>query len=114
MTDVVLTKQKIEGGKTAQLKEWMDEVCEREDEAIETLKSEGMHSETAFIEHTAKGDFLVYYMRADDMEQVFESFEESTHDIDEEHKQVMHEVLESGENIGDYELLYHIDNPERP
>lgn len=57
---------------------------------------------------------MFYYMRADDIEQVFESFEESTHDIDEEHKQVVDEVLESGENIGGYELLYHRDNPERP
>jgi hypothetical protein len=114
MADIILTKQKIESGKTTQLKEWMDEICEREEEAIETLKSEGMHSETAFIEHTEEGDFLVYYMRADDMEQVFDSFNESSHEIDEEHKQVMDEVLESGENIGDYELLYHMDNPELP
>ncbi|PSQ44145.1 hypothetical protein BRD14_01760 [Halobacteriales archaeon SW_5_68_122] len=112
MTDIVLTKQKIENGETQQLREWMDEVSEREEEAIETLKSEGMHSETTFIEHTDEGDFLVYYMKADDMKQVSESFADSSHEIDEEHKRMMDNVLESGENVGDYELLYHLDNPE--
>lgn len=53
-------------------------------------------------------------MRAEDIEQVFEAFEESSYEIDEEHKRVMDEVLESGENIGDYELLYHLDNSKLP
>ena len=114
MAEIVLTKQKIEDGKTQRLKEWMDEICEREEEAIETLKNEGMHSETAFIEHTDEGDFLLYYMKANDIEQVFESFENSSHEIDKEHKQVMNDVLESGENVSDYEVLYHLDNPELP
>lgn len=114
MTDVVLVKQKIEDGKTPQLKEWMAEIRERDEEALETLKNEGMHSEAAFLEHTDDGDFLIYYMKADDWEQAVESFEQSSHEIDEEHKHVMDEVLESGENIGDYELLYQLNNPELP
>jgi hypothetical protein len=112
MTDIVLRKQKIANGETQQLREWMDEVNEREEEAVGTLKSEGVHSETAFIEHTDEGDFLVYYMKADDMEQVSESFADSSREIDEEHKRVMDDVLENGENVGDFELLYHLDNPE--
>jgi PHP family Zn ribbon phosphoesterase len=112
MAEIVLAKQKIEKGKTERLREWMEEITEREAEAVETLKSEGMHSETAFIEQTEESDFLIYYMKADSIEQVYESFEDSSHDIDQEHKQVMSDVLESGENVGDYELLYHLENPE--
>lgn len=114
MPEVVLTKQKIEPGKTERLKEWMSEIREREQEAIETLQSEGMHSEAAFLEQSEGGDYLVYYMAAENMHDVFKSFEDSSHDIDEEHKQIMHEVLEDGESVGDYELLYHMVNPERP
>ena len=113
MADVVLVKQKVAAGKTSRLKEWMAEIRDREQEALETLKDEGIHSETAFLEHTDDGAFLIYYMKADDIEQAIESFEQSAHDIDETHKQVMDEVLESGENVGEYELLYHLDNPER-
>lgn len=114
MPDVVLTKQKIEPGKTERLKEWMSEIREREDEAIETLQSEGMHSEAAFLEECEDGEYLVYYMAAEDIREVYESFEESSHDIDEAHKQVMDEVLEDGEDVGNYELLYHMVNPQRP
>jgi hypothetical protein len=65
MVDVVLTKQRIEPGKISQLREWTEEIRQRENEAVATLKNEGMHSESAFIESTADGDFLVYYMEAE-------------------------------------------------
>lgn len=114
MSEIMLMKQKIEEGKMARLKEWMAEIRDREDEAIATLENEGMHSETAFIEQTDDGDYLIYYMKADDIDGVFEAFEQSSHDIDIEHQQVMKEVLESPENVGEYELLYHLENPNRP
>lgn len=114
MVEVVLTKQKLKSGKTEQLREWMSEVREREEEAVETLQSEGMHSEAAFLEQVEDGDYLVYYMEAENLRRVYESFEKSSHDIDEEHKQIMDEVLVDGEDIGNYELLYHMVNPERP
>lgn len=113
MADVVLSKQQIADGKTERLEEWAREIREREEEAVETLREEGMHAETAFVEHTDEGDFLVYYMKADDIERVYEAYENSSHAIDREHKRVMREVLEDGENVGDYDLLYHLDNPEQ-
>lgn len=50
----------------------MGEIREREDETIETLKGERMHSEAAFLEKTDDGDFLVCYMEAEDIDHVFE------------------------------------------
>lgn len=114
MAEIVLTKQKIEPGKTQRLEEWVREVRNRKSEAIETLQNEGMHAETAFIEHTDEGDFLVYYMKADDVQRVYHAFEESAHPIDAEHKQVMMDVLETGADVGDFDFLYHLDNPELP
>ncbi|WP_132058499.1 DUF6176 family protein [Halorussus amylolyticus] len=114
MVDVVLLKQKIEAEKTQRLEEWAQEVRDREAEAVETLRNEGVYAETAFVEHTDEGDFLVYYMKAEDIQRVYEAYEESSHAIDKEHQQVMLDVLENGENVGDYDLLYHLDNPELP
>ena len=114
MVDVVLSKQKLADGKTERLREWADEVRNRSDEAVETLRDEGMHSETAFVEHTDDGDFLVYYMKADDIDAVYEAAEDSSHDIDEDHERVLMDVLEDGEEVGDYEFLYHLENPDRP
>jgi len=115
MTEVVLTKQKVEDGKTDRLVEWMSEVREREAEVVETFQSEGMETEAAFLEHGADGDYLVYFMEAEDLGEVYESFGESSHDIDEEHKEVMDDVLEDSEElgVGNYELLYHMGNPNR-
>lgn len=62
MVDFVLTKQRIEPGKTERLREWTDEIRDREDEAVETLRNEGMYTEAAFLERTDEGEFLVYFM----------------------------------------------------
>jgi hypothetical protein len=114
MADVVLSKQRIADGKTEPLREWAAELRERSDEATETLRDEGVHAEAAFVEHADDGDFLVSYMKADDIEAAFEAFQNSTHDIDEEHKRVLADVLEDGEEACDYEFLYHLDNPDLP
>ncbi|MFC4553020.1 MULTISPECIES: DUF6176 family protein [Halorussus] len=114
MTDVVLTKQKVEPGKEERLREWMAEVRSREDEALETLAQEGMHTESAFLEHTDDGTYLVYFMEADDMDAVYDAYQNSDHDIDHEHQSVMAETLADFENVGDYEPLYHLVNHERP
>jgi hypothetical protein len=113
MTDVVLVKQRVEPGKEQRLREWLREVRRREDEAVETLRDEGVLTESAFLEHTDRGTFLVYYMEAEDIDHVQQSFEHSDHKIDEEHKAVMREVLVDGRNVGEYERLYHLTHPER-
>ncbi|WP_235853480.1 DUF6176 family protein [Halosimplex salinum] len=91
----------------------MGEVRDRSDEVVETLRDEGMKTESALLERTDDGPHLVYYMEAEDIERVWDQFEDSDHDIDEEHKEVMREVLEDGQDVGEYELLYHVTNPDR-
>lgn len=110
MADVILTKNRIKPGKTERLREWTAEIQRRRDEAIETLEHERMFAEAAFIEHTADEDYLIYYMEAADIDHVFEAFESSPYDIDEEHRQVMNEVLVDETADRDIELLYHLVN----
>lgn len=111
MADVVLTKQRIEPGKTERLREWMAEIRQREEEARETHENEEMAAEAAFLEETEDGDFLIYYMEAEDIEHAAEAFNDSTHEIDAEHKAVMDNVLEDPTDVGDFELFYHLRNP---
>ena len=115
MAEVVLTKQKIADGKTDRLIEWMSEVRDREDEVVKTFQSEGIQTEAAFLEHGDDGDYLIYFMEADDLNKAYESFSESSHEIDKEHKRVMDEVLEDSNDLGveNYKLLYHMTNPNR-
>lgn len=114
MSEVVLTKNRIEPGKTEQLREWMAEIQSRRDEAVKTLQYEGMYSEAAFLEQTADGDYLLYYMEAEDIDSVFEAFESSPYKIDQEHKKIMDDVLADDQPEGNIELLYHLLNRERP
>lgn len=113
MTDVVMIKQRVKETKVDRLEEWMAEVRDRTEEVEATLRDEGMQTESAFLEHTDDGPHLVYYMDAEDIDHVWEHFEDSDHDIDEAHKAVMREVLEAGQDVGEYELLYHVTNPDR-
>lgn len=113
MTDVVLVKQRVKPDKVDRLREWMAEVRERSGEAEDTLRDEGVLTESAFLEHTDDGPHLVYYMEAEDIERVWDQFEDSDHDIDREHKAVMAEVLEDGRDVGEFEPLYHLTNSER-
>ncbi|WP_459192176.1 DUF6176 family protein [Halosimplex sp. J119] len=113
MTDVVMVKQRVQEDKVDRLKEWMAEVRDRRNEAEETLRDEGMLTESAFLERTDDGPYLVYYMEAEDIDRVWDQYEDSNHDIDREHKRVMQEVLEDDRNVGEFEPLYHLTNPDR-
>jgi L-rhamnose mutarotase len=112
MTDVILTKQQVEPGKVDRLREWMAEVADREDEAAATLQNGGILTESAFLEHAEDGTYLVYYMEAENVERAFEAYSNSTHDIDQEHQEVMSEVLVDDDG-SEYEPLYHLANPDR-
>jgi hypothetical protein len=113
LVDIVLTERRIEPGETERLEAWAREVRDRGSEAVETLRNGGIHSETAFAEHADDGDSPVYYMNAADLDAAYETYEESSHDIDGGHKRVLTEVLETGEDVGEYDLLYHLEGPDR-
>jgi len=114
MTEVALTKHRIEEGKEERLREWIDELQNREDEALETLEDEGVFTEAAFIEHGDDASYLVYFLEARDLETAVETYEHSDHDIDERNQEVMAEVLADGESGGEFEPLYNVSNPDRP
>ena len=113
MTEITIIRQEVESDKVSKLKEWMTEVDEREPEVVETLKNEGVKTESAFLEEAPQGTFLVTYMEAEDLQEVQEAFEESTHEIDAEYKQVVQECLVDGQPVGSFEPLYHASNPNR-
>ena len=126
MADVVLLKQRVEPGKTDQLREWMAELRSRRDEAVETLQHEGLYTEASFVESRADGTFLLTFLEAEDIDRAFEAYESSTHELDREHREVLDEVLadvQPERNIEvladvqperNIELLYQVTNPERP
>lgn len=114
MTDVVLTRQRVEDGKTEKLRDWCEELANRSDEVRETLRDEGMYTETAFLERTEDGHYLYYYMEAEDVPAALQAFGESDHDVDREHEATMSDVVAESPALDEFEVLYHAVNPDRP
>ncbi|SIR80713.1 hypothetical protein SAMN05421858_3845 [Haladaptatus litoreus] len=120
MTDVFLLKQKIEPGKTERCKELIAELMNRVDSDVsEILETEGVYTESVFIEQGSDDEYLVWYFEAEDAARVGEMWEEPAEtgiegEI-EDGKSVLAEVLENPAEWGedDFELLQHLVNPNR-
>lgn len=114
MVEPVLLRQRVDPERVEDLREWTAEVRTRPEEHVETLRNEGVYTETAFLERIDGEPYLTYYMETESVAGAFEAFESSEFDIDAEHEEVMQEVLESSENVADADVLYHQVNPDRP
>jgi hypothetical protein len=65
---------------------WAAKINHRSDEALATLRDEGVCIESAFLDSTNEGDFLIYYMRALDFDHASKVTSQSKHPIDAFHK----------------------------
>jgi hypothetical protein len=99
-------KIRLKPGSMQRVREWAQTLNERNDEALETLRDEGGVVESVFLDHTADGDFLIYYMKAEDFEKSAEAYKNSTHAIDEYHRRFIHETRAEAQNL---ELLVDLD-----
>lgn len=109
MTDVTRARARIEDGKTNRVRAWFEELRERESEVIETLRHEGVYTETAFVLSSDETAYLYVYMEAQDLEKADEAGDKEEYDVDAEHHEVLRETL-----TGDWETLEtigHFTNP---
>ena len=58
---------RLEPGSVPRVRAWAAELTKRADEVMATLRDETVRVESAFLESSAEGDFLVYFMRVDDL-----------------------------------------------
>jgi hypothetical protein len=114
MSETTLIRYRLKPGKREQLYEWMETVETRRDEAIETLQTEGVFTEAAFLESRDDGDYVSFYMEAEDLEEATNAFEQSSHELDRELKQLLQEVVAEQQPTENIEALYHLANPDRP
>ncbi len=104
--DLRCRRIRLKPGSLPRVREWAAEVTRRRDEVMATLRDETVRVETAFLERAPEGDFLIYYLRADDIEQCNEAARTSTHPIDRYHREAMEAVTESSHVL---ELLVDFD-----
>jgi Family of unknown function (DUF6176) len=99
---------RLRPGSVERVREWAAELNRRTDEVLATLRDERVAIESAFLDRASDGDFLAYYMRAASIEGARDTAARSTHAIDQYHRRLMEEVVESSERL---ELLIDFENP---
>ncbi len=102
---------RIAEGQEPVLRSWMQELMRRREEVVQTFEYEGTREEAAYLLQTPDGPILVYVMDVADPERAGIAYRYSALPIDQQHKQVMHQVL--GEEVQP-ELLYDVRLPRQP
>ena len=80
-------KIQLKPGSLDRVRQWAREINSRRDEAVATLRDEGIIVESAFLGNSDQGDFLIYYIKAKSFEQADAAANSSNHPIDEFHQQ---------------------------
>ena len=84
--DVHATIIELKPGVLSRVREWAAMLNQRRDEAVATLRDEGVEIESWFLFSRDGSDFLICYMRAESMQKAKESVRESLHEIDAYHQ----------------------------
>ena len=77
------------------MREWAAELCAKPDEVLATLRDEGVLVESAFLDSTDGGDFLIYYVKARSIEAACEAVGRTVHPIDNYHQEFKTDVWEA-------------------
>ncbi len=84
--------------------EWARTIKERKEEALATLRDEGMEVESWFLLTLNNEAYLLSYMRSEDLARAQEVVKESRHEIDAFHQQFKKDAWVRGSTI-ELELL---------
>jgi hypothetical protein len=113
--DVFLVSQPIAEGETERARELLRDMNGvDEDEAMRIIDREGVFTESGFLWETGEGDFILYYIEAEDGGRVKEVYDDELEDPEDEGIQAFKEVVAGPPTLLDTELLYHVVHPERP
>jgi hypothetical protein len=90
---------KLKPGSDEKVEEWRKTISSRLNEAIATLKDEGVEIESWFKVEIEGHDFLLWYMRAESITRAFEVSQTLKHPIDQFHYKLMAEIMDTNGRI---------------
>jgi hypothetical protein len=118
MVDTFVRKQRIKPGKTDELVEWVADLREEAEAdtkgVLDIWRAESLYTMSLFVEYGDDADYLVWYLEAEDMEQLIEARESSTHPLHDLEDELMETLLEDPTEVETLRPLFHGVNPERP
>ena len=105
--ETICLKVRLKPGSVERVRQWSAELRRRYDEVLATLRDEGVAIESVFLDQTGTDDFLVYYIKADSVEEAGQVARRSEHAIDAYHQQFKRETWDSRKTL---ELLIDFEN----
>ncbi len=90
---------KLKPGSKGQVEKWEKTISSRLDEAVQTLKDEGVQIESWFKVDIEGHHYLLWYMRAESIERVFEIAQTLKHPIDKFHYELMAQIMDTNGSI---------------
>ncbi|MFC7202312.1 DUF6176 family protein [Haloferax namakaokahaiae] len=118
MVDTFVRKQRIKPGKTDELVEWVADLREEADADTEGIldiwRAESLYTISLFVEYGDDADYLVWYLEAEDMEQLIEARANSTHPLHDLEDELLETLLEDPAESGSFRPLFHGVSPDRP
>jgi hypothetical protein len=93
----ICIKTKLKKGTADEVRDWFSILRKRISEVKETLKNEGVVVESAFLDHHGGDSFLIYYVKAENINRVYDIFEKSNLPIDDYFKECWKKYCEGRE-----------------
>ncbi len=106
-SQVICTCSKIKDGHLEDVRHWLRTLIDRKEETLASFRNEGVSLESAFIMQSQEGDFLIYYMRAQDVTQAMAIFQASSLAIDHFHKQCWEQYTEQHQVLAE---VFHLES----
>ncbi len=92
MPEVQCAKVRLRPGTTERVISFLKNLNNRSDETQAALAREGVLLESLFLERTAEADYLIFYMRAENLAAATQVAQTSTHPFDVETWQLIQET----------------------
>jgi len=108
-SQVICTCSKIKDGHLEDVRGWFKKLQDRKDETLESFRNEGVWLESAFLQEQDGQYYLIYYMRAEDIDRAMAVFQASSLEIDWFHKQCWEQFTEQHEVLSP---MFHLENPD--
>jgi len=105
--ETTCAKVQLRPGSLDGVRAWAAELNRRGDEVLTTLRDEQVVVESVFLDQTSDGDFLIYYIKARNLEDASQTARQSEHDIDAYHGHFKRDTWESQKEL---ELLIDFEN----
>ncbi|MES2344882.1 MAG: DUF6176 family protein [Chlamydiota bacterium] len=93
-SQVICTSSKIKEGCFEDVRGWLKQLQDRKEETLESFKNEGVLLESAFLQEHHGQYYLIYYMKAEDVDQAMAVFRASSLEIDGFHRQCWEQFTE--------------------